>query len=267
MAKKKETIGQILLVALLLSIFFSVVVSSAAVLLKPVQVKNQNLDMKANILAAAGLMEKGASAAEIEEAFDQFEVRLVELNTGEYVDPKSLGLKDAMSYDQYKAASKPATSIDLSGEQDIADIKRRANIAKVFLYKKDGEIERIVLPVHGYGLWSTLYGFLALEDDANTIAGLGFYQHAETPGLGGEVDNPMWKAKWPGKEVYDDEDMDPEIRLVKGGVDPTKPNTEHKVDGLSGATLTSRGVTNLLQFWMGDMGFAPYLKNLRQGEV
>ncbi|MFE8071503.1 Na(+)-translocating NADH-quinone reductase subunit C [Marinobacteraceae bacterium S3BR75-40.1] len=267
MSNKNESIGKVVLVAVLLSIFFSVVVSSAAVLLKPVQIKNKNLDMKTNILAAAGMLEQGAGADQIEETFKQFDVRLVDLDSGEYVDPKTLGLKEAMAYDQYKAASKPNTSYDLSAAQDIADIKRRANVAKVYIYKEGGEIKRLVLPIHGYGLWSTLYGFIALKGDLNTIAGLGFYQQAETPGLGGEVDNPMWKAKWPGKKVYGDENMEPKIRLVKGGVDPTKPGTEYKVDALSGATLTSRGVTNLLQFWMGDLGFAPYLKNLRQGEV
>ncbi len=123
----------------------------------------------------------------------------------------------------------------------------------------------MILPVRGYGLWSTLYGFLALESDGNTIAGLGFYEHGETPGLGGEVDNPRWKAQWPGKEVY--EDGDPVIRLIKGSVDPNAANAEHKVDGLAGATLTSKGVTNLLQFWLGERGFKPFLDNLKSGEV
>ena len=133
----------------------------------------------------------------------------------------------------------------------------------VYLAKtEDGQIDKIILPVHGYGLWSTLYGFLALEADANTVAGLGFYSHAETPGLGGEVDNPKWKAQWPGKEVY--KDGEPIVELVKGGVSEQTPNADYKVDALSGATLTSRGVTNLLQFWLGEDGYGPYLKKFRQ---
>jgi Na+-transporting NADH:ubiquinone oxidoreductase subunit C len=119
--------------------------------------------------------------------------------------------------------------------------------------------------VRGAGLWSTLHGFLALENDLNTVAGLGFFEHGETPGLGGEVDNPNWKALWPGKKVYDEGDA--KIQLIKGSVDANTAEAEHKVDGLSGATLTSRGVTNLLQFWMGENGYKPFLSNLQSGEA
>lgn len=267
MANKNDTVGRTIMVALVLSFVFSVVVSTAAVMLKPVQIENRNLDMKSNILAAAGILEPGDTAEDIEEKFKLFDVRLVDLRTGEEVEPSAVGVSDPMLYDQYQAASDPERSKRLSAAEDQADIKRRANVAKVFIYKEEGEIQRIVLPVHGYGLWSTLYGFVALEGDADTIAGLTFYDHAETPGLGGEVDNPGWKAKWPGKEVYGEDMTDPEIQLVKGSVGPGTPNAEYKVDGLAGATLTSRGVTNLLQFWMGDQGFASYLKKLREGEV
>ena len=114
-------------------------------------------------------------------------------------------------------------------------------------------------------MWSTLYGFLALEADANTVVGLVFYEHAETPGLGGEVDNPVWKAKWVGKEVYDEGDV--AISIIKGSVDPSSSNAVHQVDGLSGATLTSRGVHNLLHFWLGDNGYKPFLTNLKNGEA
>lgn len=267
MANKNDTVGRTIMVALVLSFVFSVVVSTAAVMLKPVQIENRNLDMKSNILAAAGILEPGDTAEDIEEKFKLFDVRLVDLRTGEEVEPSAVGVSDPMLYDQYQAASDPERSKRLSPGEDQADIKRRANVAKIFIYKEEGEIQRIVLPIHGYGLWSTLYGFVALEGDADTIAGLTFYDHAETPGLGGEVDNLGWKAKWPGKEVYGEDMTDPEIQLVKGSVGPGTPNAEYKVDGLAGATLTSRGVTNLLQFWMGDQGFAGYLKKLREGEV
>ena len=135
----------------------------------------------------------------------------------------------------------------------------------VYLIEKDGKYDKVILPVRGYGLWSTLYGFLALENDFNTVAGLGFYDHGETPGLGGEVDNPKWKAIWPGKEIYSDGDV--AIELVKGNVDSSTPNAENKVDALSGATLTSRGVSNLLRFWMGELGYKSFLSNLRSGEA
>lgn len=267
MAKVKDTVPRTLMVALVLSIAFSVVVSTAAVLLRPAQVKNQNLDIRSNILAAAGMLEPGTGAEEIEEIFSRFEVRLLDLDTGEYVEPSAVGVKDPMKYDMYKAASNPELSTDIPAAEDKAGIKRRPNVAKIFTLSENGELVRVVLPVHGYGLWSTLYGFISLKGDANTIEGLGFYDHAETPGLGGEVDNPRWKKQWVGKEVYGENLEEPQIQLVKGGVGANVADKEHKVDALSGATLTSRGVQQLVNYWMGDRGYETYLKKLRQGEV
>jgi Na+-transporting NADH:ubiquinone oxidoreductase subunit C len=158
-------------------------------------------------------------------------------------------------------------SQQLDGEQDIASIRRRADYSTVYVVENpDGSIKTLILPIHGYGLWSTLYGFMALESDLKTVVGLGFYQHAETPGLGGEVDNPNWKAQWTGKVVFD-ESGEPAISVVKGGVDPSNPNAEHQVDALAGATLTSRGVENLVRFWLGEDGFGPFLEHLRAGEA
>ncbi|MEC7377253.1 MAG: Na(+)-translocating NADH-quinone reductase subunit C [Pseudomonadota bacterium] len=267
MAKAKETVSRTLIVALVLSIAFSVVVSTAAVMLRPAQIKNQNLDIKTNILSAAGMLEPGSSADEIEQEFAKFDVRLVDLDSGEFVEPSAVGVQDPMKYDMYKAASDPAMSVNIPSSEDKAGIKRRPNVAKVYTMSENGEITRVVLPIHGYGLWSTLYGFISLEGDLNTIEGLGFYAHAETPGLGGEVDNPRWKQQWTGKELYNEDKTEPQIQLVKGGVSANTPDKEHKVDALSGATLTSRGVQQLVNYWMGDRGYAPFLKKLREGEV
>ncbi|RLU03173.1 MAG: Na(+)-translocating NADH-quinone reductase subunit C, partial [Ketobacter sp.] len=236
------------------------------------QVKNKLLDKNKNILAAAGMLEEGKSVQEI---FKQrLEVKLVNLDTGEYLteenateDWQKAALKNPVAYDQRKAAKTSGQNEILDGAIDTASIKRQAKYATVYLAKnKSGEVETIILPVHGYGLWSTLYGFLALKTDANTIVGLGFYEHGETPGLGGEVDNPKWKSLWPGKEVFDDEG-NVDIRLIKGSVDSSTANAEHKVDGLAGATLTSNGVTNLLQFWLGKNGFGPYLEKVKEQGV
>ncbi|OZC35413.1 Na(+)-translocating NADH-quinone reductase subunit C [Marinobacter vinifirmus] len=267
MAKAKDTVSRTLMVALVLSIVFSVVVSTAAVLLRPAQIQNQNLDIKTNILSAAGMLEQGASAEQIEQTFERFDVRLVDLDTGDFVEPSAVGVEDPMKYDMYKAASDPAMSTNIPASEDKAGIKRRPNIAKIYTLSENGDLVRVVLPVHGYGLWSTLYGFVSLEGDLNTIEGLGFYAHAETPGLGGEVDNPRWKQQWVGKELYADNPTEPQIRLVKGGVSSDTKDREHKIDALSGATLTSRGVEQLVNYWMGERGFAPFLKKLREGEV
>lgn len=257
MSANKESVGKTLLVAFLVCVVCGVVVATAAVSLRPVQSKNQLLDKRMNILQAAGLYQPGV---DVNEVFKSIERRFVDIDTGEYVDMPE-------SYDQRKAAKDPQRSERLSGKEDIAGIKSQANVAEVFLARgDDGELSRIILPVHGYGLWSTLYGFLALEPDANTVSGLGFYEHGETPGLGGEVDNPKWKALWEGKKLYG-EQGEVEIQVVKGAVDSKTPNAEHKVDGLAGATLTSNGVSNLLRFWVGENGFGPYLKRMQDGEA
>ena len=253
-----ESTSKTLLVAFLLSLVCAVFVSAATVMLKPVQEVNQALDRKRNILAAAGMLEEGRS---VEEQFSQVSTRIVDLRTGKFSDAE-----DPQKYDQRRAAKSPSQSEKLSEEQDVAKIGRREHYAVVYVVENDaGGIDKVILPVRGYGLWSTLYGFIAMEADANTIAGLGFYQHGETPGLGGEVDNPRWIAFWPGKEVYRDGDV--AVGLIKGSVDPSSASAPWQVDGLAGATLTSKGVTNLLHFWLGENGFQPFLNNLKNGEA
>jgi len=242
-------------VATALCLICSILVSAAAVLLKPQQEYNKALDKRRNILEIAGLMEPGRS---VDELFKQIETRVVDLQTGDYVDGGN-----SAAYDQRKAAKDPAQSTSLSREQDIASIKRRADRALVYLVRDGEEIDTYILPVHGYGLWSTLYGFLALEADGRTVAGFGFYEHAETPGLGGEVDNPSWRGLWPGKQLFD-ENGELVISIVKGVVGPDTPDAEYKVDALAGATLTSRGVENLLRFWLGEQGFGSYLDNIER---
>ena len=261
----KESTQKTLFVAFLLCLVCSIVIAGSVVLLKPTQEINKALNLKANILAAAGLLPATKNAANIEEAFSKIEAKIVDLDTGLYVEPEIVGKKTALAYDQRNAAKNPALSEALPPEVDIASIKRRVKYAKVYLVKSDSKLETIIIPISGYGLWSTLHGFVALENDANTIVGLGFYEHAETPGLGGEVDNPRWKAFWPGKKLYDlDNSNEPEIQLIKGSVDSSTKNADYKVDGLAGATLTSRGVTNLIQFWVGKNGFQSFLDRLRK---
>ncbi len=255
-----DTIKKTITVTLLLCIVCSVIVSTAAVLLRPAQETNKALDFKRNILSAAGLMEEGRSIEEIFE--ERVTTKVVDLETGEFTDAV-----DPSTYDQRKAAKDPSRSLPLSGEEDIAGISRRERYSIVYLVEnQQGDLQSIILPVRGYGLWSTLYGFLALEEDAKTVVGLGFYEHAETPGLGGEIDNPDWKSLWPGKVVYDQQG-DVAVSVAKGAVNPDSPEAKYTVDGLSGATLTSRGVQNLLRFWLGEQGYKPFLINLRQGEA
>ena len=255
---KKESTSRTLLVALAVSLVSSVFVAGAAVSLKPVQIENRQLDKQRSILAIAGLGEATMSAREVKDLYNsRIKARVLELDSGEYSDAF-----DPKLFDPLKAARDPKLSDALSGANDIALIKRRERFTTVYMVEQDGQIEALILPVRGYGLWSTLHGFVALKSDLNTVVGLGFYQHAETPGLGGEVDNPKWKALWPGKMLFDDAGK-PIIQIVKGGVDPASPQAGHQVDALAGATLTSNGVDHLLQFWLGEQGFGPYLAKLR----
>jgi Na+-transporting NADH:ubiquinone oxidoreductase subunit C len=139
-------------------------------------------------------------------------------------------------------------------------------MAKVYLLKKDGQFNGVVLPVYGSGLYSTLYGFIALDSDLRTIRGLKFYEQGETAGLGAEVDNPRWLAKWPGKLALD-ETGQPLVDVIKGGVNPASPLIDYQVDAISGATMTSRGVSALLKYWLGPDGFGPYLARLKAQQM
>lgn len=267
-----DSFKKTLVVALALCLVGAILVSGSAVALKPLQQVNKSKDERVNILDVAGLLEPGI---DVDKAFGDIETKIIDLATGDYdetIDPKT--------FDQWKAAKDPVLGEAIPPDKDKANIKRRPKYAKVYLVKQDGRVKSVILPVNGYGLWSTMYGFIALESDGQTVVGLNLYDQAETPGLGGEVVNPKWKALWHGKKVYNfggkamhesnlsEKGQSIEIGevalgLVKGSVDPTKPGAEYQVDALAGATLTSRGVSNLVQYWMGQEGYGIYLAKFR----
>lgn len=248
MSDKKEfnrdSISNTLIVAVGLSLICSVIVSSAAIVLKPVQAKNEELFRKQIILDVAGLMEPGA---DVDALFGSIETRTVDLETGSYVEDGD-----------------PEAMVKIPADRDIASIGQRPRYVDVYLVRDEGRINQLILPVYGKGLWSTMLGYLSMAPDGNTIRGLRFYSHAETPGLGDQVDKEAWRAQWEGKQVYGDSG-EPQIRVIKGRVPDGAPNAEYMVDGLSGATLTANGVTYLVQYWTGSDGFGPYLANYREG--
>ena len=252
MASNNDSIKKTLFVVIALSLVCSIIVSTAAVVLKPKQQNNAVLDQQTKILEVAGVDLEGDIPALYAE---NIEPRLVDFATGDFVDG------DAAAYDQRKAAKDPAQSIKLSAEDDIAKILRRANTGTVYLVKDGAETTKVIIPVHGNGLWSMMYAFVAVETDGNTVSGITYYEQGETPGLGGEVENPTWRAQFVGKKLFD-ENHKPAIKVVKGGA---PEGTEHGVDGLSGATLTSVGVQHTFDFWLGDMGFGPFLAKVRDG--
>ena len=252
-----------IMVALVLCLVCSVLVSAVAVGLKPAQIENQLLDRNKNILVAAGLFDPAQDTNEdVEKRFADFEIKLVDLEKGEYAaeaDLSQSGITDVNNYDANQAAKNKALSIDL-GNDDPASIGAVPKFAKVYV-KNDanGEPELMVLPVHGYGLWGTMYGFLTLESDLNTVKGISWYEHKETPGLGARIEEPKRSEKWQGIHAYD------ENGEVATGVTKAGQSKDNWVDGISGATLTSVGVRNLIQFWLGDRGYKPFLDNLRGG--
>ncbi len=259
----KDGLTNTFLIAVFLCLICSILVSGLAVSLKPMQLLNKELDQKKNILRAAGMLEAGsdvgADGRTVEQMFADFNVRAVNLDSGEYTD-------FAVGYDPIRAAADSTVSIGLSEDDDIATIGRRENVSLVFIKTNETGIDKVVIPVRGFGLWGTLYGYLALESDLSTIAGLGFYQHKETPGLGGEVDNPKWKQGWQGVQLYDDGGQ-PAVDLVKLRSPANSDASRYEVDALSGATFTTRGVKNLVNFWAGDLGFGPFLQKLKTQQM
>ncbi len=240
----------------------AVMVSSAAVALRDRQEANAALDKQKNVLIAAGLAaeDETLTREDVEERFAPIRQVVIDLATGEEV-PEI----DPRTFDQAKEAADRSTSRETP--ENAARVQRIPNRALVYqlvdgqLLDEPSEMQLLILPVEGAGLWSTLYGFLALDADLDTIRGITFYEHKETPGLGGEVDNPRWKARWLGRRAFD-EGFEPKITVIKGRAgDPEED--PYSVDGLSGATITSRGVTNLLHFWLGEHGFATYLQRIR----
>ena len=262
LSRPNDDTGKTLAVALALCLVCSIVVSGAAVLLRPAQQANAELDRRSNVVEVAGLVESGADvgADEIEALFGSIERRIVELGSGEFTDEFGAG-----EFDQRAAAADPELGVGIAPDSDIAGLGRRSRYAEVFLVRDGDTLEQVVLPVHGLGLWSTLYGFVALEGDLRTISGLKFYDHAETPGLGGEIENVAWRRKWEGKLAFDDEG-ELRIGVIKGTVPEGAQDAAYSVDGLAGATLTSRGVTNLLRYWLDEEGFGPFLARLGESE-
>lgn len=236
----------------------SIFVAVSAVSLKERQERNKALDVQSKVLILAGIIseEESLSGEEIESRFDRsIESKVVKLATGEYDETI-----DANKFDQRAAAADSSTS--RATPPNSAKVRRTPHHAVVYHVRDEsGSFKSLILPIQGQGLWSTLYGFIALGPDANGIQGITFYEHGETPGLGGEVDNPRWKSLWIGRKAFSDTG---EVAIkVKKGFAGKPEDDPYQVDGLSGATITSRGVTGTLQFWLGENGFGSYLNQFR----
>ena len=253
-ARSKDSISNTLIVAVTLSLVCSLLVASTAIILQPIQQRNEALYRQQIILDVAGLYAPGD---DIDSRFQNIETRMVDIANGDYTDSVS-----ADGFDAVDAAKTAEFGLTIPDELDLANIHQRARFAPVYLVRDGAAISQIILPVYGSGLWSTMYGFLSLGPDGSTVRGLRFYEHAETPGLGDQIDKPEWREQWIGKKVFDG-GVQPRIEVVRGFVTAGSNNADYEIDGISGATLTGRGVTNLVRYWTGPHGFGPFLAKIR----
>lgn len=259
---QRDSIANILRVSVLLCLVCSIGVSVAAVLLRPRQDENKRLDVQKNVLQATGKYTPEdidrLSSDEIASRFQEnFTTHYVKLGTDEEVEQSAL--PDGDQYDPRAAAM--SSKLQVSLPREIASeigILTVAPYYPVYEVMEEGQLDCFVLPIFGKGLWSTMYGFLAVEPDGKTIRGIKFYEHGETPGLGGEIENPNWTSKWPGKVAINPEG-EPEIQVLKGSVSPGDPLAYRRVDGLAGATITTKGVEKAVNFWLSDAGFGKFL--------
>jgi Na+-transporting NADH:ubiquinone oxidoreductase subunit C len=257
MSSSKETFGKTVGFVFVVCLVCALLVSFSAVQLKPLQTANKLLDKQTKILEASNLLDFAGD--DIVATYNRFvEAKMINLDTGEYIENASK--QEIDMFDERRNSRDSAKSS--KPENDLAGINRRSNDAVIYLVRNGGgEIETVVLPIVGSGLWDLMYGFVGLEADLNTVKSVIYSDHKETPGLGAEVLNPAWKALWPGKKIYNDAG-EVKAKLVKGGA---KADDIHGVDALSGATLTSNGVTRTLQFWFGKEGYAPFIAKNRGG--
>lgn len=275
MPQNKDSLQNTFMVATVLCLACAALVSAAAVGLKPIQNANILLDKRANVLKVCGIEQAEIDAAGgINKCFEtRFTTMIIDLDSGlEALEDceaaadkagKVFAAPFVDSYDQHwcSKSKKPAVAEKLGKKVDICGIKYRERFSHVFLMKsKDGSsVEKYVFPVRSYGLWSMMKGYLAVEPDLVTVAGITFYEQAETPGLGGEITNPAWQAEWPEKKIFNGDKI--ALKVTKAA-DEDSP---YEIDALSGATITSNGVSALVKFWMGDEGFGPYIENQLSG--
>jgi Na+-transporting NADH:ubiquinone oxidoreductase subunit C len=236
----------------------SVLVTVAAVSLQPIQRAYQDLERIRFIVQISGIEESVEAMSDLEVigAFQDLDSRIVDLNRGAFDDTYNPN-----TFDTSELAADPQFSVPIPADQDNASLGRRSRLVTVYLDRDGGDLRRIILPVYGQGMWSTIYGYLAIGSDLNTIVDMTIFEQGETPGIGDVILRPAWQAQWRGKKLYDDVGTF-RFRISRDAVDPASDQAAFHVDGLAGATVTVNGVMNLMRYWFGPHGFEPFLKNL-----
>jgi Na+-transporting NADH:ubiquinone oxidoreductase subunit C len=211
-------------------IIVALVLSTASTLLKPLQERNMRIEKMQNILST---IEIKASRAEAIELFEKYITQAKVLNhLGEEIEG------DAFEVDLQDENRKPVEERQLP----------------LFVAEVEGERFYIV-PIRGNGLWGPIWGYLSFYGDMNTIAGANFDHASETPGLGAEIADDFFQDQFKGKRIFDDAGEFRPVRVVKGRAPAGDP---HAVDGISGGTITSNGVTNMLS--NGLQVYKPYFQ-------
>ena len=265
--KNKDSLTNIVVVAVVLCLVCSTLVSVAAVSLRPYQLENEKLAKQRNRLLAAGLIDAEASDAEVGEVYDaRVRTQWIDLRTGEPVPAPAV---DDPAYEFEAAMDDADLSEPIPGDYGVPG--RRPHLMPVYqILGEDGRtVKRVVLPVTGKGLWSTLRAYLALDvfldepsaRDRFPIAGVTFYEQAETAGLGAEVENPKWQDDWTGRFAFDEE-WSPRFDVAKIPAAEGTDDAQYQVDSLAGATITSDGVEKMINYWLSEDAYGEYLRTL-----
>ena len=255
----KDSPAKALLVVLSVALVCSLLVSITVVTLRPVQYRNQLIEQSRKIMDLTGLIEPGEilSEAAMKEAVGQLDMRLLDIDQGKFSS-----VMDPADFDPRAARSDPELSVAIPDSDDLAGLGRRESFAVIYLIWQGANVDRIILPVYGQGMWSTLYGYIALEADLNTIAAMTFYEQAETAGLGDQVQSREWLGKWRGRKIYSDAGS-VRFRVASSVVAPDSPEASYEVDVMTGATITGDAVTRLIRYWFGPQGYAPFIESLK----
>lgn len=203
----------VIVVALLLAL-----VSSG---LKETQTTNVKLDKKKQILSALQINLEDQDAAAL---YDQYIVKELVVNTKAEILSEVRG--QAFDIDVVKETAKPLEDRKLP----------------VYVAQMEGQTKYII-PLRGAGLWGPIWGYVALNDDKNTVFGTYFSHASETPGLGAEIALPKFQQEFVGKHILNDRNEFVSIAVMKAG---QKSDTQEQVDGISGGTITSKGVEAML---------------------
>lgn len=256
--KPRETPFSIMRAALIICLICSVIVSTAAIILSDRQAENRRLDRQRSILEVARLIDGTASREKIAALYNQYvHPRLIDLRSGEF----TTGF-DTETFNSLLLVNDPAQSTQVPAEKDIANLNRIENFSVVYLVaNKQNQLDKVILPIRGPGLWGQIYGFLAIDGDLRKASNIIFYKHKETPGLGGEIENRSWRELWNGVVLFNDKG-DVVVNVVKQR-DSNPEIANQQVQGLAGATLTNQGVNNFVRFWLGDAGFGAFINKLR----